>query len=142
MKSLGGVDGFTLIEILIVVIIIAALATMILPNLTGFSEPMRRRVSKGDMSGIVMSLEAHRLEVGKFPKDLGALTRVPEQVRGRTEPYISKKKIVDPWGNPYIYRYPATLEGSVKFDLYSTGSDGADQSGEGDDVSHWEESRM
>ena len=132
--------GFTLIEIMLVVIIIAALAAMVVPRLSGRSEQAKVSVAKTDIQSLLpTALKLYELDNGFFPttsQGLEALqvkpssNPVPNNWNG---PYIEKKP-VDPWGHEYVYKSPGTHR-TYDYDLYSLGHDGAEGS---DDVTNWE----
>lgn len=132
--------AFTLIEIMIVVIIIAALAAMIVPRLSGRSEQAKVSIARGDISAnISLALKLYELDNGHFPttsQGLQALltkptySPVPANWNG---PYLEKKPI-DPWGKEYQYRSPGA-HNTQGFDLYSLGNDGVESD---DDVTNWE----
>ena len=131
---------FTLIEIMIVVVIIAALASMVVPRLGGRSNEARQTIAKADIkSNIGMALKLYELDNGSYPttqQGLDALLSksssppVPSNYKG---PYLENDPI-DPWQQKYMYRFPGTQNPS-SFDLYSIGPDG--QEGTGDDVTNW-----
>lgn len=131
--------GFTLIEILLVVVIIGALAAMIIPRLTGRSEQAKTAVAKADIeSHIATALKLYELDNGNFPtttQSLDALQKKPTTSPTPSNwngPYVEKKP-VDPWGNPYIYESP----GRHRLD-YDLSSQGKDQNSEEDDITNWE----
>jgi general secretion pathway protein G len=133
--------GFTLIEIMVVVVIIGLLAAFILPNV--FSNVERAQVSKvkGDLQAIETALTMYKLDNYKYPStDLGltALVQKPNDptVRNWREGGYLKRGSKDPWGNPYQYVYPGTR--GQEYDLYSLGEDGQ-EGGEGKnaDIGNW-----
>ncbi|MDA0323510.1 MAG: type II secretion system major pseudopilin GspG [Verrucomicrobia bacterium] len=129
-------DGFTLVEIMIVVIIIAALAGMVVPRLIGRSEEAKKRIASADIRTLQTQLKLFRLDNDRFPNNsegLNALLRKPAGAQGWSTPYI-EKEATDPWNQPYKYRYPATRSTS-EFDVYSVGLDGND--GSEDDIGNW-----
>ena len=136
-KMKTGEAGFTLIEIMIVVIIIASLAFMVTPYLMDVPDRMKTKIAQGDMKGIATALKIYRLENGFYPKALGALMTVPTAVRGRTAPYLEKEP-KDPWGQMYEYRCPGT-KSHLGYDLFSAGQNGTAEDGGNDDIANWQQ---
>lgn len=133
--------GFTLIEIMVVVVIIGLLAAFILPNVFGNVEKAQIAKVKGDIQGLETALTMYKLDNYKYPStDLGltALVQRPNDptVRNWREGGYIKRVSKDPWGNPYQYLYPG-LHGQ-EYDLYSFGADGQ-EGGEGAnaDIGNW-----
>ena len=131
-------EGFTLIEIMLVVIILAALAAMVVPRLSGRSEKAKVAVAKADIeSHLATALKLYELDNGNFPttsQGLAALSKapttspIPENWNG---PYIDKEP-VDPWGRSYLYASPG--EHNLDYDLSSKGKD---EKKEEDDIINW-----
>jgi len=130
--------GFTLVELMLVVIIIGILVAMVMPRLAGRTEQARIAAAKADIElNIASALDLYELDNGSYPtteEGLNALLQKPASATNWRGPYL-KKKPVDPWGNPYVYRYPGTH--NVDYDLYSYGRNGVE--GGGDDVTNWDE---
>ncbi|MFO7871964.1 MAG: type II secretion system major pseudopilin GspG [Kiritimatiellia bacterium] len=133
MQSSTRSSAFTLIELMIVVIIIAALAGMVVPRLLPRAEKARAKISRAEMANITTGLKFYRLDVGKYPsteQGLDALISNPGSAPNWDGPYLEKKPR-DPWGFKYRYQYPGT-HGITEFDIWSVGPDG--EEGTEDDV--------
>ena len=130
--------GFTLIELMLVVIIIGVLVSMVVPRLVGRSEEARVSAAKADINAnISVALDLFELDNGRYPsaeEGLAALRTKPASATNWKGPYL-KRKPVDPWGSEYVYRSPG--DHSPDYDLYSFGPDGTE--GGDDDVNNWEE---
>lgn len=133
--------GFTLIEIMVVVVIIGLLAAFILPNVFGNVEKAQVSKAKGDIQAIETALTMYKLDNYKYPStDLGltALSQRPNDptVRNWREGGYLKRISKDPWGNPYQYVFPGTR--GQEYDLYSLGAD-SQEGGEGvnADIGNW-----
>jgi len=132
--------GFTLIELMIVVVIIVALASMVVPRLSGRTEQAKRAVAKADIgSNISMALKLYELDNGNFPtteQGLNALVSAPSSSpvpNNWNGPYLENVP-TDPWGNAYRYKCPGS-HNKTTYDLYSTGKDGLEESD--DDITNW-----
>lgn len=125
--------GFTLIEIMVVVVIIAMLAGVIVSNLAGRTDQARVSVAKTDMEGLANALDTYKLDNFNYPSTEQGLKALIEQPSGFPEVknwnptgYLRKKKLPeDPWGRPYVY-----VASGASFDIFSLGSDGQ-EGGEG-----------
>ena len=128
--------GFTLIELMLVVIIIGALVAMVMPRLTGRGEQARTSAAKADIqANIATALKLYELDNGNFPsteEGLNALLNKPASATNWNGPYLEKKPI-DPWGREYKFKSPG--EHRLDYDLYSLGKDGVESL---DDVKNWE----
>ncbi len=124
-------EGFTLVELMLVVIIIGTLVAMVMPRLAGRTEQAKRAAARADIeANIASALDLYEIDHGTYPDNLEVLM---EKKDGHG-PYL-KKSPIDPWSHTYKYAYPGT---HGDYDLYSYGKDGVDNSGEGDDVANWE----
>ena len=131
--------AFTLIEIMLVVIIIGALAAMVIPRFAGRSDQAKVAAAKADIeANIATALKLYELDNGSFPttsQGLEALVSkpsinpIPSNWNG---PYIERKPI-DPWGKPYTYVSPG--EHRADYDLYSKGKNA---SKDDDDITNWQ----
>lgn len=131
--------GFTLVELLVVLVIlglILAIATPQVIKYVGGAKSDTAQIQVDRLSGV---LDLYRLEVGSYPSDeegLDALMERPGDTEGWNGPYLRKAdSLIDPWKNPYLYRYPGE---HGEFDLYSLGRDGQEGGeGEDEDATSW-----
>ncbi|KPK96492.1 MAG: hypothetical protein AMJ95_13990 [Omnitrophica WOR_2 bacterium SM23_72] len=129
--------GFTLIELMLVVIIIGALVAMVMPRLTGRSEQARASAATADVrANMATALKLYELDNGNFPtteEGLDALVNKPGSAKKWNGPYLERKPI-DPWGREYKYKCPGDHR-PWDYDLYSLGKDGVESE---DDVTNWD----
>ncbi|MCF7887455.1 MAG: type II secretion system major pseudopilin GspG [Candidatus Omnitrophica bacterium] len=132
--------AFTLIELMLVVIIIGALAAMIVPRMAGRSQQAKISIAEADVgANIPTALDMYELDNQTYPsteQGLGALSSKPSGTPRASNwqgPYL-RKTPVDPWGTSYQYRYPSDHQG-VDFDLFSYGPDMVESE---DDITNWE----
>jgi general secretion pathway protein G len=133
-------NGFTLIEIMLVVTIIGILAAVVLPRLVGKGEEARISAAQLQIENIGVALDAFHLDNGRYPsteESLDALRNKPGNAANWKGPYLKKNVPKDPWGNAYVYKSPGTHE--PDYDLYSCGQNNAE--GGGDDVTSWDNSK-
>lgn len=126
--------GFTLIEIMMVIVILGILGVLIVPNIIGRGDQARRVAAESDLRAIANALDLYRLDNGVYPSTTQGLNALvskpsgfPEPRRWGPEPYL-KKAPVDAWGNPFVY-----VNEGRNFELRSLGADGA-EGGEGIDA--------
>ncbi|GAA6152185.1 type II secretion system major pseudopilin GspG [Pseudoteredinibacter isoporae] len=127
--------GFTLIEVMLVVVILGVLATLVIPNMVGQDEQARKAAAASDIRAIATALGNYRLDNFSYPSTDQGLAALVEQPSGFPEAKNWRQKYLrkvptDPWGNEYIYISPGA-EGD--FDLISFGRDGK-AGGEGNDA--------
>ncbi len=133
-------SGFTLLEIIVVVAIIAILAAYIAPKVAGRVDDARISKAKSDIRVLESSLELYKLDNFTYPttdQGLGALVNKPsgENTRNWREGGYIKKLNKDPWGNDYQYQFPGA---NSEFDVFSLGSDAqVGGSGEAADIGNW-----
>jgi len=134
--------GFTLIEILVVIVVIAILATLVAPNVFQHVGAAKSTTAKSQMEMLSTALDAYRLDNGTYPsteQGLGALWEMPsiDPPANWRMPYLRKAVPLDPWGRPYIYVFPGQLN-MMGYDLLSLGADGLPGGeGENEDVLAW-----
>ena len=140
MKKLRNNQGFTLLEIIVVVAIIAILAAYIAPKVAGRVDDARISKAKSDIRVLESSLELYKLDNFVYPSSaqgLDALVNKPsgEATKNWRDGGYIKKLNKDPWGNQYQYVYPGS---NGEFDVYSTGAD-ATVGGEDEaaDIGNW-----
>jgi general secretion pathway protein G len=118
--------GFTLLELLVVMVIIGLLAAYVGPKYFSQIGKSEVAVAKSQIEALAKALDTYRLDVGRYPsteQGLGALLVAPADATGRWNgPYLSKKVPPDPWGHAYVYRRSA--DPSAGFELLSYGRDG------------------
>ena len=127
--------GFTLIELIVVMLILAILAALIVPRVIGRSDDAKRAKAATDLSRLAGLLQQFRLDVGRYPsteEGLMALRTPPSDVSNWKGPYTEKGIPPDPWGFEYIYEFPGP-DGDDSFLLMSFGQDGA-EGGEGNNA--------
>jgi len=122
--SVGRTAGFTLVEIMVVVVILGILAVLIVPRVLGRSDEARQAAAKHDIATIMQSLKLYRLDNGRYPtNDQGLQALVTKPTSAPTpsnwKPYLDKVP-KDPWGNTYQYLSPG-VHGEV--DVFSLGAD-------------------
>ena len=122
-------QGFTLIEIMVVIAIIAGLVAMVAPNIIGEAGAARVKTAKAEMSTISQALDMYKLDNYAYPKNdegLEALVTKPASAKNWRAGGYLKKTPVDPWGNEYLY-----YAESGSFEIVSFGADG-EEGGEED----------
>lgn len=129
--------GFTLLELLVVIVIIGLLAAYVGPKYFSQLGKSEVTIAKAQIESFEKSLDTYRLDVGRYPtteEGLAALIAAPASAAGKWNgPYLKKGIPLDPWGRPYQYRAPGS---KGEYDIISTGKDGQPGgSGEDADIS-------
>ena len=102
--------GFTLIELLIVMIILGLLAALVAPRMFSKIGTSKQGAAKAQISLFETALDTYRLDMGKFPtldQGLAALREKPDDEENWDGPYLPKEVPLDPWGEPYEYKFPS-----------------------------------
>jgi len=140
MRTKPGERGFTLIEIMIVVIIIGLLAALVGPRLFGKLAMAKQKSAKAQIELFGTAFDTFRLDTGRYPtteEGLKALREKPSGAENWNGPYLPKEIPLDPWGKPYIYKSPGE---HYDYDLISYGLDGAEGGeGENQDIVSWKD---
>jgi general secretion pathway protein G len=133
--------GFTLLELVLVMLILGILAARLVPNFVGRSEDAKRSRAISDLEAISTALDAFELDNGFFPSTNQGLQALVEQPQGADNwkgPYLRRLPRQDPWGNPYQYRCPG-IYNTNSYDLYSLGRDGREGgTGPDEDITNWD----
>lgn len=132
--------GITLIEMLVVVTIIALFAALVAPRMLGQADKAKRTAAHAQVNSFMTALGAYKLDTGNYPsteQGLAALRVKPnDNVNQWAGPYLPQDIPLDPWGRPYLYKFPG--EHGDEPDIISYGADGQ-EGGEGNnaDIVSW-----
>lgn len=127
-------NGFTLVELLLVLVILGILAALVLPKFTGRTEQARITAAQTQIATFGTALDAFEVDTGSYPRGqdgLAQLVSQPSDVTNWRGPYLKSDIPADPWGHPYVYEFPGRVNASG-YDLRSAGPDG--QPGTADDI--------
>jgi len=131
--------GFTLVELLLVLVILAILAVVVVPKFAGRSQQARIAAAGTDIANLEVAIDSFEIDCARYPtteEGIEALLRQPADLVDWKGPYLKRGAPKDPWRNPYVYRCPGQ-HNSSGYDLLSFGPDG--QEGGGDDIHNWSE---
>jgi len=130
--------GFTLLELLVVMVIIGLLAAYVGPKYFSQVGKSEIKAAKAQINALEKALDQYRLDSGHYPggeEGLAALVTKPANEARWDGPYLTKGVPNDPWGNPYVYKIPGE---HGEYDLISLGKDGQPGgAGEGADITNW-----
>jgi len=129
--------GFTLMELIVVITILAFVAVIIAPQMFDRADDAKRKAAQIQIDKVAAAIQLYKLEVGRFPETLQDLVQQPAGADNWRGPYLDKKALLqDPWHRDLVYVQPGEHR---RFDLSSYGSDG-NAGGEGDDadITNWE----
>lgn len=132
-------DGFTLVELLVVLGIIALLMALVAPQVIRYLSDAKSDTAVAQLKNIESALELYYLDTGEYPPNESgtrSLVEEPPNAKGWRGPYLKREQgLLDPWGREYVYRLPGE---HGAYDLYSLGRDGAlGGDGENEDVVNW-----
>jgi general secretion pathway protein G len=142
IKMVGKSSGFTLVEIMVVVVILSILAAVVVPKIMDRPDQAREAKVKQDIRALSSSLDLYRLDNYTYPttdEGLESLVKrpssLPDNAKWKVGGYV-KRLPKDPWGNPYSYLQPGT---HGEFDLFSLGADNAvGGTGPNADIGNWD----
>jgi general secretion pathway protein G len=133
-----GMTGFTLLELLVVLVIIGLLVGYVAPRYFSQVGKSETKVARAQIKALEDALDQYRIDVGRYPsteQGLAALNAQPASETRWQGPYLRKAVPNDPWGAPYQYRAPGE---HGEYDLYSLGTDGQlGGTGEAADITNW-----
>jgi general secretion pathway protein G len=129
--------GFTLVELLLVMVILALIGGLVLPGIIGKAEGAKVKAAGSQIDRLAMAVESYYLDTGTTPESLAALIEEGGgDVGGWNGPYVKASSLKDPWGREYVYVYPGE---HGDFDIYSYGADGQPGGdGKNADINSWE----
>lgn len=133
--------GFSILELLLVLVILSILAGIVGVRFAGQSGKAKIKAATVQLTNFETALKSYEIEIGSFPttqQGLDAMYEAPSGIDDWDGPYMDKRVVDDPWGNPWQYRSPGT-HNENDFDLYSFGPDG-NEDGD-DDIVNWSDSR-
>jgi general secretion pathway protein G len=114
--------GFSLIELLVVLVILGLIAGLVVPNIIGRSEGAKHDVAKAQVDRLGMAVDTFYLDTGRIPGSLQDLVDEPSNVSNWNGEYVKENGLIDPWGNPYEFRSPGE---HGEYDIWSYGRDGS-----------------
>lgn len=134
-----GHTGFTLVELMVVLVIIGLMASLVGPSLYKYVVSAKDKVARAQIENLVKAVDSYYIDIGRHPsaqEGLAVLVSKPQGVQGWRGPYLKKEVPADPWGKPYIYLSPAP--NGAPYGIVSYGADGR-EGGDDDsaDIASW-----
>ena len=131
-------SGFTLLELLVVMVIIGMLASFVAPKFFAQIGKSETKTARAQIDALEKALDQYRLDMGRYPASEQGLAALYDRPAGEAKwagPYLKKAVPLDPWSNAYLYKFPGE---HGEFDLFSLGKDGQPGgSGEAADIVNW-----
>lgn len=139
-QTVRGERGFTLVELLVVITIIALIMGIVGPRVLNYLTESKAKAAKIQIESFASALDLFFLDTGRYPngsEGLNALVRRPGNITAWNGPYLKGGLVPpDPWGNPYVYRAPGQ---NGAYDMLSYGADGTEGgTGAGQDITSWQ----
>lgn len=136
MYKASGNSGFSLIELLVVLVILGLIAGLVVPNVLQRGEDAKVRAAEAEVQRLSMAIDEYYLDNGSPPRELRQLLERPGDARNWNGPYIKESNLKDPWDQAYEYRYPGE---NRPYDIWSYGADSS-PGGEGGnaDINNWD----
>jgi len=140
-RTPGSERGFTLVELLVVITIIALIMGIVGPRVLNYLSESKTKAAKIQIESFASALDLFYLDTGRYPagsEGLAALVRRPGNIQAWNGPYLKGGVVpADPWGNPYVYRSPG--QDGRTYDILSFGADGTEGgTGAAADVTSWQ----
>lgn len=127
--------GMTLVEVLAVVVILGLLTTVVTVSLRGSVGKAKREIARTNIALIVQAVERYALETGTLPATEDGLRVLADPPAGHGEAYLTTDKLVDPWGNPYVYMRPGRASAYAVLCYGADGQVGGQRGTEAEDLS-------
>lgn len=136
MNNTNNAKGFSLIELLVVLMILGLIAGLVVPNVLERGQDAKLKAAAAEVQRLSMAVDEYYLDNGRPPEELRNLLDKPSSASNWNGPYIKESNLNDPWENAYQYRYPGEHR---SYDLWSHGPDGT-PGGQGDnaDITNWD----
>lgn len=136
MNKMAKSTGFSLIELLVVLMILGLIAGLVVPNVLQRGEDAKLKAAAAEVQRLSMAVDEYYLDNGRPPEELRQLVNKPGDASNWNGPYVNESNLNDPWDNPYQYRYPGQHR---SYDIWSHGADRS-PGGEGPnaDITNWD----
>jgi general secretion pathway protein G len=136
MNNMHNAKGFSLIELLVVLMILGLIAGLVVPNVLERGQDAKLKAAAAEVQRLSMAVDEYYLDNGRPPEELRNLLDKPSSASNWNGPYIKESNLNDPWENAYQYRYPGEHR---SYDLWSHGADGTPGGdGDGADITNWD----